>query len=62
MRATHVQAKELGYCNAGLRRWFVGRDITYREFVLNGVTIEWLLAQNDLMATRLAQHATGDRA
>lgn len=55
--ATHLQAKELGYCNAGLRKWLEGRDLTYREFLLNGVSVEWLRAQNDAMATRLANYA-----
>lgn len=59
MIATHLQAKELGYCNAGLRRWCEGRDVTFRDFVLNGVSIEWLRAQNDLMATKLADYAEG---
>lgn len=55
--ATHLQAKELGYCNAGLRKWFASRDVAYRTFLLNGVSVEWLRAQDDLMATKLADYA-----
>lgn len=57
MIATHLHAKELGYCNAGLRKWLEGRGLPFREFLLNGASVEWLRAQNDAMATRLADYA-----
>lgn len=57
MIVTHVQAKELGYCNAGLRRWFEGREISFDQFRREGVTDEWLLSQDDAMAERLVEYA-----
>lgn len=57
MIVTHAQAKQLGYCNAGLRKWFAARDMTFDEFRRNGATDEWLLAQQDAMATRLVEFA-----
>jgi hypothetical protein len=62
MIVTHAQAKELGYCNAGLRKWFAGRDLTFDEFRRNGASAEWLLAQNDAMAARLVEHAAAQQS
>ncbi len=56
MIVTIQHAKAIGYCNAGLRQWFAGRDISFSHFVLNGVTDEWLLAQDDAMAMRLIEY------
>jgi hypothetical protein len=56
---THQHAKELKYCNAGLRRWFDGRDLTFDEFRKHGASVEWLLAQDDAMATRLVEYVKG---
>ncbi len=57
MVVTVRHAKAIGYCNAGLRKWFEGRDISFSHFVLNGVSEEWVLAQGDAMATRLVAYA-----
>ncbi len=47
-------ARRLGYCARGMRRWFEGRDRKWQEFVAHGVPVEWLLAQNDAMASAVA--------
>lgn len=57
MIVTHAQAKQLGYCNAGLRKWFASREVSFDEFRRNGATDEWLLAQDDAMAARLVEYA-----
>ena len=57
MIVTIKHTKAIGYCNDGLRHWFQGRDISFREFVLHGVTEEWLIAQDDAMASKLLAHA-----
>ena len=56
MIVRHEHAKQMGYCNAGLRKWFASRDITFSEFRINGASDEWLLQQNDAMATRLVEY------
>jgi hypothetical protein len=53
--ATHLDAKALGYCNAGLRRWFPREGVTFDDFRRRGVTTEWLKATGDAMAIRLAE-------
>lgn len=55
--ATHLDAKALGYCNAGLRRWFPRDGVTFEDFRQQGVTTGWLRATGDAMAIRLAEYA-----
>jgi len=54
--ATHLDAKALGYCNAGLRRWFPRDGVTFDDFRQQGVSTAWLRATGDAMAIRLAEH------
>lgn len=54
--ATHLDAKALGYCNAGLRRWFPRDGVTFDDFRQQGVPTGWLRATGDAMAIRLAEY------
>ena len=54
MIVTHDDAKAFGYCNAGLRKWFPRDGVTFDDFRQCGVTVEWLRATGDAMASRLA--------
>lgn len=56
---THLDAKAMGYCNAGLRRWFPRDGVTFEHFRQMGVTTDWLRATGDAMAIRLAEHVEG---
>ncbi len=56
MIATHLDAKALGYCNAGLRRWFPRDGVTFDLFRQQGVSTDWLRATGDAMAIRLAEY------
>ena len=49
----HVKA--LGYCNAGLRKWFPRDGVSFDDFRKDGVTTDWLRATGDAMAIRLAE-------
>lgn len=53
--ATHEDAKALGYCNAGLRKWFPRDGVSFDDFRRVGVTTDWLRATGDAMAMRLAE-------
>lgn len=53
--ATHEDAKALGYCNAGLRKWFPRDGVSFDDFRKDGVTTDWLRATGDAMAMRLAE-------
>ena len=53
--ATHEDAKALGYCNAGLRKWFPRDGVSFDDFRKDGVTTNWLRATGDAMAMRLAE-------
>lgn len=57
MIITIKHTKAVGYCNAGLRRWFEGRDLSFGEFVMNGASDEWFMSQGDAMADRLVDFA-----
>ena len=49
--ATHEDAKALGYCNAGLRKWFPRDGVSFDDFRRDGVTTDWLRAIGDLGVT-----------
>ena len=53
--ATHEDAKAMGYCNAGLRKWFPRDGVSFDDFRKDGVTTDWLRATGDAMAMRLAE-------
>ena len=53
--AIHEDAKALGYCNAGLRKWFPRDGVSFDDFRKDGVTTDWLRATGDAMAMRLAE-------
>ena len=53
--ATNEDAKALGYCNAGLRKWFPRDGVSFDDFRRDGVTTDWLRATGDAMAMRLAE-------
>ena len=53
--ATHEDAKALGYCNAGLRKWFPRDGISFDDFRRDGVTTDWLRATGDARAMRLTE-------
>lgn len=55
--ATVQHAREIQYCVTGLRAWFRGRDVSFEEFLNNGVPSAWLRQQDDHMATVLAEYA-----
>ena len=55
MIVRHEDAKALGYCNAGLRRWFPRDGVSFDDFRRYGVSTEWLRASGDAMAIRLAE-------
>lgn len=55
MIVRHVDAKALGYCNAGLRRWFPRDGVSFDDFRRVGVSTEWLRASGDAMAIKLAE-------
>jgi hypothetical protein len=55
--ATHAQAKALGYCNQGTRRWCERHGIDFNEARLSGIPVERLRATGCAMADRLADFA-----
>ena len=57
--ATHADAKVLGYCNSGLRRWFPRDGVSFDEFRQQGVSTVWLRQSGDAMAIRLAEFVEG---
>ncbi len=57
--ATHADAKALGYCNSGLRRWFPRDGVSFDEFRQQGVSTVWLRQSGDAMALRLAEFVEG---
>lgn len=48
---------QIGYCAEGARAWFAAHDLSWRDFVFNGIDAEILMATGDPMALRLVEHA-----
>jgi len=57
---THRHAREIGYCNRGLRTWFVSVGLDWAEFLKNGITADTLRQYNNAMAERVIAHAEED--
>lgn len=62
MIVRHVDAKALGYCNAGLRRWFPRDGVSFDDFRRVGVSTDWLRASGDAMAITLAESVEAQAA
>ncbi len=57
MIVRHLDAKSLGYCNRGLRRWFDRHGLDFADFRRNGLDEQAFLATGDPMAARLVAYA-----
>lgn len=57
MNITHLDAKSLGYCNRGLRRWFDRHGLDFNRFRVHGLDERVFLDTGDPMAERLVMHA-----
>jgi len=57
---THRHCRELGYCNRGLRQWFIREGIDWPDFVKNGLSADVLRTKNNSMADRAIAHAERD--
>jgi hypothetical protein len=57
MIVTYQEAKELNYCNRGLRQFFDKHGLDYQEFKSHGIDHAVLAAINDAMANDLIQYS-----
>ena len=62
MIVTYQDAKELLYCNRGMRDFFARHGLDYQDFKLNGIEDERLLALDDAMANDLVQYVRSKQA
>ena len=53
----HQHARELGYCNRGMRQFCKRYGFDWMDFVKNGVDSAVLEKLDDAMAARLIEHA-----
>jgi hypothetical protein len=53
----HLDAKSLGYCNRGMRRWFERHGLDFNRFRVHGLDEREFLDTGDPMAERLVIHA-----
>lgn len=54
---THRHCRELGYCNRGLRSWFVGAGLDWACFLKNGIPADTLRRFDNAMIDRVIAHA-----
>lgn len=48
-----------GFCRKGVRFWFKQRNLSYRDFLKDGIDEETLLASGDPMAVAVVRQAHG---
>lgn len=57
---THRHARELGYCNRGLRAWFSREGMDWADFLKNGIAADVLRQHDNAMAERVIARAEGE--
>lgn len=57
---THRHARELGYCNRGLRAWFAREGLDWTDFVKHGIDADVLRQRDNAMAERAIARAEGE--
>lgn len=57
MIVTYQDAKEMAYCNKGLRDFFTRHNLDYQDFRENGIDAEKFLQTGDMMAIDLVNYA-----
>lgn len=48
----HRHARELGYCNRGLRAWFDREGLDWAGFLKNGISVDVIRKRCNAMADR----------
>ena len=44
---------KVGYCAAGVRRWFIANGLDFRDFIKNGIDADVLIATGDALTQRV---------
>lgn len=57
----HRHARELGYCNRGLREWFARENLDWAAFLKNGIHVDALPRHENAMIDRVIARAEGER-
>jgi hypothetical protein len=56
---TTRHAREMKFCFRGIRKWMLKHDLSWAEFVKNGIPAEKLEATGDAMAIKAVRMARG---
>lgn len=59
LRLTH--ARELGYCNKGIRAFCLRHNLDWRRFVTDGYEFSELSHINDAMLSKVMNYAKGSK-
>lgn len=57
----HRHARELRYCNRGLREWFSREGLDWADFVKNGIHVDVLRPHENAMIDRVIKQAEGEQ-
>lgn len=52
---TITDCRKAGHCASGVKKWFEGYGIDFRDFLKNGIDEETLLATGDARAIRVIE-------
>jgi hypothetical protein len=58
----HRHLGALGYCNRGSRQFFKRHNLSWADFLANGIPADDLLATNDAMAENVVRVAESEQA
>ena len=61
MIVLHRHAREIGYCNRGLREWFAREGLDWADFLKRGMPVETLRGRDNAMIDRVIAHAEGEQ-
>ncbi len=62
MIITITDVRAAGYCPRGIRAWFVGHGLDFRDFLRNGIDEEVLLSLGDAQADRVVSRSKKRRS
>lgn len=55
LRITITDCRRVGFCASGIKRWFEGYGLDFRDFLKNGIDAEAFLATGDGQAEQVVR-------
>jgi hypothetical protein len=59
LRITMADCLKCGHCVSGIRNWFSARDLDFRQFVRQGISVKDFTAEPDAYANKIVEQIHG---